>query len=99
MGGKVAQGDFKANYQNNKLTIEAAPYKLDVEVHLGTSIKVAQGDFKANYQNNNLTIEAAPYKLDVEVHLGTSIKVEAFKAGQSMWTYETLREDKSTPAA
>merc|ERR1712037_765834 len=27
------------------------------------------------------------------------IKVEAFKDGQSMWTYETLREDKSTPAA
>merc|ERR1711936_806677 len=61
--------------------------------------KVAQGDFSAKYQNNKLTFEAAPYKLDVELHLGRSIKVEAFNAGQSMWTYETLREDKSTPAA
>merc|ERR1711962_914248 len=40
MGGKVAQGDFKANYQNNKLTFEAPPYKLEVELHLGRSIKV-----------------------------------------------------------
>merc|ERR1712126_638778 len=61
--------------------------------------RVAQGDFRANYQNNKLTLEAAPYKLEVELHLGRSIKVEAFNAGQSMWTYETLREDKSTPAA
>merc|ERR1711910_76878 len=61
--------------------------------------KVAQGVFNAKYQNNKLTFEADPYKLDVELHLGTSIKVEAFKDGQSMWTYETLREDKSTPAA
>merc|ERR1712126_22820 len=61
--------------------------------------KVAQGDFSAKYQNNKLTFEAAPYKLDVELHLGRSIKVEAFKSGVSMWTYETLREDKSTPAA
>merc|ERR1712088_1008971 len=30
---------------------------------------------------------------------GRSIKVEASKNGESMWTYETLREDKSTPAA
>merc|ERR1712088_690677 len=61
--------------------------------------KVAQGVFNAKYQNNKFTFEADPYKLDVELHLGTSIKVEAFKDGQSMWTYETLREDKSTPAA
>merc|ERR1711988_2042578 len=56
--------------------------------------KVAQGDFKANYQNNKLTFEAPPYKLEVELHLGRSIKVEASKNGESMWTYETLREDK-----
>merc|ERR1712158_285841 len=61
--------------------------------------KVAQGEFSAKYQNNKLTFEAAPYKLDVELHLGRSIKVEAFNGGQSMWTYETLREDKSNPAA
>merc|ERR1712158_229942 len=61
--------------------------------------KVAQGDFKANYQNNKLTFEAPPYKLDIELHLGRSIKVEAFKDGESMWTYETLREDKSNPNA
>merc|ERR1712212_1137864 len=61
--------------------------------------KVAQGEFSAEYQNNKLTFEAAPYKLDVELHLGRSIKVEAFNGGQSMWTYETLREDKSNPAA
>merc|ERR1711902_212025 len=59
--------------------------------------KVAQGDFKANYQNNKLTFEAPPYKLEVELHLGRSIKVEASKNGESMWTYETLREDKSNP--
>merc|ERR1719336_1719894 len=40
MGGKVAQGDFRANYQNNKLTLEAAPYKLEVELHLGRPIQV-----------------------------------------------------------
>merc|ERR1711956_187915 len=34
MGGKVAQGEFSAKYGNNKLTFEAAPYKLDVELHL-----------------------------------------------------------------
>merc|ERR1719328_597396 len=61
--------------------------------------KVAQGDFKANYQNNKLTFEAPPYKLEVELHLGRSIKVEATKNGESMWTYETLREDKSNPNA
>merc|ERR1712037_702570 len=61
--------------------------------------KVAKGDFSARYQNNKLSFEAAPYKLDIELHLGRSIKVEAFNNGQSMWTYETLREDKSTPAA
>merc|ERR1712156_975477 len=61
--------------------------------------KVAQGDFKANYQNNKLTFEAPPYKLEVELHLGRSIKVEASKNGESMWTYETLREDKSNPNA
>merc|ERR1712156_1338938 len=60
---------------------------------------VAQGDFKANYQNNKLTFEAPPYKLEVELHLGRSIKVEASKNGESMWTYETLREDKSNPNA
>merc|ERR1711922_88050 len=59
----------------------------------------AQGDFKANYQNNKLTFEAPPYKLEVELHLGRSIKVEASKNGESMWTYETLREDKSNPNA
>merc|ERR1711872_1036154 len=57
--------------------------------------KVAQGDFKANYQNNKLTFEAPPYKLEVELHLGRSIKVEASKNGESMWTYETLREANS----
>merc|ERR1712038_462510 len=61
--------------------------------------KVAQGDFKATYQNNKLTFEAPPYKLEVELHLGRSIKVEASKNGESMWTYETLREDKSNPNA
>merc|ERR1712004_771550 len=61
--------------------------------------KVAQGDFKANYQNNKLTFESPPYKLEVELHLGRSIKVEASKNGESMWTYETLREDKSNPNA
>merc|ERR1712038_1263476 len=61
--------------------------------------KVAQGDFKANYQNNKLTFEASPYKLEIELHLGRSIKVEASKNGGSMWTHETLREDKSTGSA
>merc|ERR1712115_569820 len=37
--------------------------------------------------------------LEVELHLGRSIKVEASKNGESMWTYETLREDKSNPNA
>merc|ERR1711881_686120 len=61
--------------------------------------KVAQGKFTAIYKNNKLTFEASPYKLEIELHLGRSIKVEASKSGVSMWTYETLREDKSTPAA
>merc|ERR1712107_197829 len=61
--------------------------------------KVAQGDFKANYQNNKLTFEAPPYKLEVELNLCRSIKVEASKNGEAMWTYETLREDKSNPNA
>merc|ERR1712018_54923 len=52
-----------------------------------------------NYQKNKLTFEAPPYKLEVELHLGRSIKVEASKNGESMWTYETLREDKSNPNA
>ena len=61
--------------------------------------KVAQGKFTAIYKNNKLTFEASPYKLEIELHLGRSIKVEASKNGVSMWTYETLREDKSTGSA
>merc|ERR1712002_755577 len=58
-----------------------------------------EGTLNKSGQDMDITFEADPYKLDIELHLGRSIKVEAFKDGQSMWTYETLREDKSTPAA
>merc|ERR1719184_225832 len=79
-------------------TIEGSKFRLRSKYTIMGG-KVAQGEFSAKYQNNKLTFEAAPYKLDVELHLGRSIKVEAFNGGQSMWTYETLREDKSSPAA
>merc|ERR1712061_658332 len=63
--------------------------------------KVAQGRFTAIYQNNKLAFDLRPfpYKLEIELHLGRSIKVEASKNGDSMWTFETLREDKSTSSA
>ena len=46
-----------------------------------------------------LTFEASPYKLEIALLLDRSIKVEASKDGESMWTYETLMEDKSTSSA
>jgi hypothetical protein len=57
--------------------------------------KVAQGDYAGKYENGKFEFEAAPYKLNVDLKLGESIKVIATKDGQQMWTYSTLREDKS----
>merc|ERR1719500_2078696 len=105
----IVKADIRGVKYDGKISVKSAADKTKVDVQIKGSKfrlrtkysimggKVAKGDFSARYQNNKLSFEAAPYKLDVELHLGRSIKVEAFKDGQSMWTYETLREDKSTP--
>merc|ERR1719174_2908631 len=105
----IVKADIRGVKYDGKISVKSAADKTKVEVQIKGSKfrlrtkysimggKVAKGDLSARYQNNKLSFEAAPYKLDIELHLGRSIKVEAFKDGQSMWTYETLREDKSTP--
>merc|ERR1712158_209925 len=94
----IKKGSESVLQMSSEVQIKGSKFRLRSKYSIMGG-KVAQGVFNAKYQNNKLTFEADPYKLDVELHLGTSIKVEAFKDGQSMWTYETLREDKSTPAA
>jgi hypothetical protein len=58
--------------------------------------KAGQGKFTAEYKDGKLVLEGGPYKLEVELTLGRSIKVTATKGAETMWTYETLRQDKST---
>merc|ERR1712001_805512 len=94
----IKQGSESVLQMLSEVQIKGSKFRLRTKYSIMGG-KVAKGDFSARYQNNKLSFEAAPYKLDIELHLGRSIKVEAFKDGQSMWTYETLREDKSTPAA
>ena len=43
-----------------------------------------------------LTLKTGLYKLTIEFDLGRSIKVKAEKDGVTMWSYKTLREDKSS---
>merc|ERR1711990_792266 len=95
---QVKKGSESVLQMTSEVQIKGSKFRLRSKYTIMGG-KVAQGEFSAKYQNNKLTFEAAPYKLDVELHLGRSIKVEAFNGGQSMWTYETLREDKSSPAA
>ena len=57
--------------------------------------KVASGSYSGKYKDGKAEFEAEPFKLKVELHPGKSIKVVASKAGVEMWTYETLRENKS----
>jgi hypothetical protein len=94
----IKQGSESVLQMLSEVQIKGSKFRLRTKYSIMGG-KVAKGDFSARYQNNKLSFEAAPYKLDIELHLGRSIKVEAFNNGQSMWTYETLREDKSTPAA
>merc|ERR1712055_775442 len=94
----IKKGSESVLQMSSEVQIKGSKFRLRSKYSIMGG-KVAQGVFNAKYQNNKLTFEADPYRLDIELHLGRSIKVEAFKDGQSMWTYETLREDKSTPAA
>merc|ERR1712158_32572 len=94
----IKKGSENVLQMSSEVQIKGSKFRLRSKYSIMGG-KVAQGDFSARYQNNKLSFEAAPYKLDIELHLGRSIKVEAFNGGQSMWTYETLGEDKSTPAA
>merc|ERR1711910_39656 len=94
----IKKGSESVLQMSSEVQIKGSKFRLRSKYSIMGG-KVAQGVFNAKYQNNKLTFEADPYKLDIELNLGRSIKVEAFKDGQSMWTYETLREDKSTPAA
>lgn len=58
--------------------------------------KVAQGKYAGKWGPGKMELEAEPYKLSVDLQMGRSIKVKAEKSGVEMWTYKTLREDKST---
>ena len=58
--------------------------------------KVAQGKYAGKWGPGKIEVEAEPYKLSVDLQMGRSIKVKAEKSGVEMWTYKTLREDKST---
>ena len=58
--------------------------------------KVAQGKVNGKWDGTKVEVEAGPYKISVDLALGTSIKIKAEKGGVEMWTYETLREDKSS---
>merc|ERR1711936_1491484 len=91
----IKKGSESVLQMSSEVQIKGSKFRLRTKYSIMGG-KVAKGDFSARYQNNKLSFEAAPYKLDIELHLGRSIKVEAFKNGVSMWTYETLREDKST---
>ena len=57
---------------------------------------VEKGTFFAVSEAGVLTLKTGPYKMTVELHLGRSINVKAEKDGVVMWTYKTLREDKSS---
>merc|ERR1719295_1876942 len=94
----IKKGSESVLQMSSEVQIKGSKFRLRSKYSIMGG-KVAQGEFSSKYQNNKLTFEAAPHKLDVELHFGRSIKVEAFNGGNSMWTYETLREDKSTPAA
>merc|ERR1712177_56922 len=61
--------------------------------------KVAQGNLSGKYENGVLDVDVGPYKALVELKLGESIKVTVLKDGVEMWTYSTLRGDKSTADA
>jgi len=61
--------------------------------------KVAQGNYSGKYENGKLEVEGGPYKVEVELKLGESIVVKVLKGGVEMWTYSTLRGDKSTANA
>jgi len=95
---KVKKGAESIIQANIELKMTGKKFKLRGKYNIMGG-KAGQGTFKAAYDNHKLTLEADKYKMDVEVHFGRSIKIEAFKDGVSMWTYETLREDKSTGAA
>ena len=58
--------------------------------------KVAQGKVNGKWDGTKVEVEAGPYKISVDLALGKSIKIKAEKGGVEMWTYETLREDKSS---
>ena len=55
-----------------------------------------KGTFFAKSEAGVLSLKTGPYKLTIELHLGRSINLKAEKDGVVMWTYKTLREDKSS---
>ena len=57
---------------------------------------VEKGQFFATTKAGVLTLKTGPYKLTIELNLGRSINLKAEKDGVVMWTYKTLREDKSS---
>jgi hypothetical protein len=57
---------------------------------------VEKGQFFAASKAGVLTLNTGPYKLTIELNLGRSINLKAEKDGVVMWTYKTLREDKSS---
>ena len=57
---------------------------------------VERGTFGAVHEANVLTLKTGLYKLTIEFDLGRSIKVKAERDGVTMWSYKTLREDKSS---
>merc|ERR1712002_734270 len=57
------------------------------------------GTYKGKHENGVVDVEVAPYKVKVELKLGESIKVTVLKGDVEMWTYSTLRGDKSTADA
>ena len=57
---------------------------------------IERGTFGAVHEANVLTLKTGLYKLTIDLDLGRSIKVKAEKDGVTMWSYKTLREDKSS---
>ena len=58
--------------------------------------KVAQGEFTGEYGNGKFVFEGKPYKLAVTWELGKMLEIQATKDGVEMWSYHSLRQDKST---
>merc|ERR1711970_1665470 len=88
----IVKADIRGVKYDGKVSLKSAADKTEVEV------QIKKGSESVLQMTSEVQIKGSKFRLRSKYTI-MGVKVAAFNGGQSMWTYETLREDKSNPAA